>query len=100
MMRRLRKSVGLNSDVIVQITRSLCLWAAVPRQPRRLNTRRGHDSRGTDNLDGRGQAAPSSVRYLYNVARLTPRYLAMSLPVCPSAIIRFAVAMCSESSTL
>ena len=28
------------------------------------------------------QAAPSSVRYRYNVARLTPRYLAMSLPVC------------------
>jgi hypothetical protein len=24
----------------------------------------------------------------------------MSLPVCPSAFIRFAVAMCSESSTL
>jgi hypothetical protein len=42
----------------------------------------------------------SSVRYLYSVARLTPRYLAMSLPVCPSAFIRFAVAMWSASSTL
>ena len=26
------------------------------------------------------QAAPSSVRYRYSIARLTPRYLAMSLP--------------------
>ena len=34
------------------------------------------------------------------MARLTPRYLAMSLPVWPSAFIRFAVVMCSESSTL
>ena len=39
-------------------------------------------------------------RYRYKVARLTPRYLAMSLPVCPSAFIRLAVAMCSASSTL
>ena len=42
------------------------------------------------------QAVPASVRYRYNVARLTPRYLAMSLAVWPSAFIRFAVAMNSE----
>ena len=46
------------------------------------------------------QAAFSSARYRYSVARLTPRYLAMSLAVWPSAFIRFAVAMCSASSTL
>jgi hypothetical protein len=39
----------------------------------------------------RHQAAVSSVRYRYRVARLTPTYFAMSLPVCPSAFIRFAV---------
>jgi hypothetical protein len=33
----------------------------------------------------------SSARYRYSVARLTPRYLAMSLPVWPSGFIRFAV---------
>ena len=43
------------------------------------------------------------VRYQQSVARLTPRYLApthlaMYLPVCPSAFIRFAVVMCSVSS--
>ena len=27
-------------------------------------------------------------QYRYNIAGLTPRYLAMSLPVCPSAFIR------------
>ena len=37
-------------------------------------------------------------QYRYNIAGLTPRYLAMSLPVCPSAFIRFAVAVCSVSS--
>jgi hypothetical protein len=35
---------------------------------------------------------------LYRVARLNPRHLAMSLQVCPSAFMRFAVVMCSESS--
>lgn len=44
------------------------------------------------------QAAVSSVRYRYSVALLTPRYLAMSLPVWPSAFIRLAVAMCSASA--
>jgi hypothetical protein len=39
-----------------------------------------------------GEAARSVSRYRYNVARLTPSYLAMSLPVCPSAFIRFALA--------
>ena len=37
-------------------------------------------------------------RYRYRVARLTPRYLAMSLPVCPSAFIRFAVGRVLVSS--
>jgi hypothetical protein len=41
----------------------------------------------------------SSARYRYSVARLTPRYLAISLPVWPSAFIRLAVAMCSGLST-
>ena len=36
------------------------------------------------------RAALSSARYRYKVARLTPRNLAMSLPVCPSAFFRFA----------
>ena len=35
----------------------------------------------------------ASSKYRYNVARLTPRYLAMSLMLWPSAFIRFAVAM-------
>jgi hypothetical protein len=39
-------------------------------------------------------------RYRYEVARLTPGYLAMSLPMCPSAFIRFVVVMRSASSTL
>ena len=38
------------------------------------------------------------VRYRYKVARLTPRYFATALAVWPSDFIRFAVAMCSESS--
>src|SRR5258705_9383962 len=45
-------------------------------------------------------AAVSSVRYryiVYIVARLTLRYLAMSLAVCPSDFMRFAVAMCSAT---
>src|SRR3981189_2238159 len=48
----------------------------------------------------RHQAAVSSVRYryiVYIVARLTLRYLAMSLAVCPSDLMRFAVAMCSAT---
>jgi hypothetical protein len=48
----------------------------------------------------RTYAASHSPRYRYRVARLTPRYFAMSLPVCPSAFIRVAVAMCSASATL
>lgn len=43
-------------------------------------------------------AASAGMRY--NAARLTPRYLAMSLSVCPSAFIRTAVAMRSVSLTL
>jgi Type ISP C-terminal specificity domain len=43
----------------------------------------------------RQAAAASSVSYRYNVARLTPRYFAMSLPVWPSASIRLAAAVCS-----
>ncbi len=50
------------------------------------------------------QTAVSSFRYRYKVARLTPRYLAMSVPVWPSAFIRTAAAegfepysaLCSE----
>jgi hypothetical protein len=48
----------------------------------------------------RHQAAVSPVRYryiVYIVARLTLRYLAMSLAVCPSDFMRFAVAMCSAT---
>jgi hypothetical protein len=37
--------------------------------------------------------AALSARYRYKVARLTPRYLAMSLMVCPSSFMRLAVAM-------
>ena len=35
----------------------------------------------------------ASSKYRYNVARLTPRYLAMPLTLWPSDFIRFAVAM-------
>ena len=34
------------------------------------------------------------------MARLTPKYFAMSLAVWPPVFIRLAVAMCSASSTL
>ena len=44
--------------------------------------------------------ASMSPRNRYRVARLTPRYLAMSLPMSPLAFIRFAVAMWSVSATL
>ena len=54
--------------------------------------RRGHARPPSDFDVPPDQAAPSSLRYRYEVARLTPRYLAMSLPVCPSAFIRLAVA--------
>jgi hypothetical protein len=37
--------------------------------------------------------------YRYSVARLTPRYFAMSFAVCPSSRIRLAVAIYDGSST-
>src|SRR5262245_55659003 len=49
--------------------------------------------------DDTGQAAGAAPRYRHRVAGLTPKNLAMSLPVCPSTFIRFAVAMCSASPT-
>jgi hypothetical protein len=55
---------------------------------------------GAVSLANNDYAAGISDRYRYNAARLTPRYLAMSLPVCPSAFIRFAVALCSVSVPL
>ena len=45
----------------------------------------------------RHQAAPFSSRYRYSVALLTPRYLAMSLLVCPSATL-LALASTAECS--
>jgi hypothetical protein len=47
-----------------------------------------------------GGYAASSARYRYNVARLTPRNLATSRAVCPSAFIRRAVATWAGSATL
>jgi hypothetical protein len=55
-----------------------------------------------DNERGLPMGNPRALRATSRrcVARLTPRYLAMSLPVCPSAFTRFAVAMWSVPSTL
>src|SRR5262249_8689123 len=46
-----------------------------------------------------GSNLGSTARYRYKVARLTPRYLAIALPVWPSVFIRFAVEMCSALAT-
>lgn len=56
--------------------------ASLLRLPQALNKH----TRRPSNLDAPADQAAPSVRYRYNVARLTPRYLAMSLAVCPSGL--------------
>ena len=67
--------------------------ASLLRLPQALNKH----TRRPSNLDAPANQAVPSVRYRYNVARPTPRNLAMSLAVWPSAFIRFAVSMCWTS---
>ena len=83
---------GRGSGTTGRCAQTACPAEPLGVQPAQQITERRHDNE----TKGRGrarppcdfevppdQAAPSSVRYRYNVARLTPRYLAMSFEVWP-----------------